>query len=197
MVSEEILLRDTIHKFVTPTADEWEAFFSCFTRRRIMRSEAYLSEGTLCDRIAFICTGAFRMFYDIDGEESCKDFQFEGSFTGSLYSLLTQETSRFTVAALEDSVILEIKRADLFDLYDRFKVWERFGRLYAQHLFIYKEKREAALLLESSAQRYQNLLKEYPRHLQRIPQKYLASYLGIKPESLSRIRKQLMDGRNC
>jgi CRP/FNR family transcriptional regulator, anaerobic regulatory protein len=195
MISPEDRLKKRIHEFVTPTPEEWNVFFACFSQREMKRNEFYLSEGSVCDRIAFICSGGFRMFYTIEGEESCKDFQFEGSFTGSLYSLLTQERSRFAVAALEDSEILEIKRDDLFALYDGFKIWERFGRLYAQQLFIYKEEREAALLLESSSQRYQNLMREHPQHLQRIPQKYLASYLGVKPESLSRIRRQLLDGR--
>jgi CRP-like cAMP-binding protein len=150
----------------------------------------YLNEGETCQKIAFITKGAVRMYYIIKGEERSKDFQFEGQFTGSLASMLTQTPSKFAIAALEDTTLIEINGSDLLSLYDDYKVWERFGRIYLTNSFLYKEKREASLLFDSSTTRYENLVREQPQHIQRIPLKHLASYLGITPESLSRIRKK-------
>ncbi|NJO68099.1 MAG: hypothetical protein HC830_01435, partial [Bacteroidetes bacterium] len=96
----------------------------------------------------------------------------------------------FNVAAVEHSEILEITREQLNEAFDRYKVWERFGRLYLEQIFLYKEQREAALLNQLAPYRYANFLKDHPDWAQRIPLKYIASYLGVNPESLSRIRKK-------
>jgi CRP-like cAMP-binding protein len=191
-IDAEAIARRSISRFVQPTDEEWTDFYSRMRERFVKREEVYLQEGDVCKRIAFIVKGAFRMYYLLDGEERCKDFQSEGSFTGSLYSFISKKPSLFSVAALEDSYVLEMSREDLAQLYDNYKVWDRFGRMYMEQLFLYKERREASLLFDSSKQRYIQLLNEQPLLLQRIPQKYLASYLGIKPESLSRIRRQLL-----
>jgi CRP-like cAMP-binding protein len=184
-------LRRHLSKWVAPTDTEWDEFYSKLKPRNLAKDEIYLAEGDICRRIGLVTKGGLRMFYNINGEERCKDFQFEGQFTGSMASLVTGQPTVFAIAALEDTSLLEINRDDLFLLYDRYKSWERFGRLYAQMMFIYKEKREASLLFDPSTTRYENLLRDQPQHAHRIPLKYLASYLGIKPESLSRIRRNL------
>lgn len=183
-------LRTQITKFIQPSDTEWNEFSSKLRTRHLAKNEVYLAEGQTCRNVGLITKGALRMYYLINGEERCKDFQFEGQFTGSIASLATQQPSKFSIAALEDSTLAEISYADLQQLYDKYKSFERLGRLYITQMFIYKEKREASLLFDSSSTRYQNLLAEQPLHTQRIPLKYLASYLGIKPESLSRIRKE-------
>ncbi len=179
-----------ISRFVNPNENEWHDYFSRSRLKVVKKNDLYLREGEYGKKIGLVVKGAFRMFYTIKDEERCKDFQFEGQFTGSLYSFLSKQPSLFSVAAMEDSYLLEMSNDNLTDLFDRYKVWERFGRLYLEQLFLYKERREASLLFDLSTSRYEKLLKEKPALLQRIPQKYIASYLGIKPESLSRIRKQ-------
>ena len=179
-----------IEKLVTPTHEEWMFFESLFVERKLDKNKIYLDEGDVCGKIGFVINGSFRMYYRVEGEEICKDFQFENQFIGSLASLLTGEPSAFTVEAMEKAEIFEISKSKLHQAYDQYKVWERFGRKYAELLFIYKEKRETSFLLDSPLVRYQKLQQQHPDHIQRIPQKYLASYLGIKPETLSRIRKK-------
>lgn len=192
MEENELNFYNTVSRFVHPTAEEWTVFFSCFIPREIKKNELLLSQGQVAHRIAFISKGCFRMFHVVNGEERCKDFQTEGQFTGSLYSFVSHKPALFSVAAVEKSEILEITRDQLNYLYDRYKVWERFGRLYTEQIFLYKEQREAALLNELAPYRYSNFLKDHPHWAQRIPLKYIASYLGIKPESLSRIRKSTL-----
>ena len=174
---------------VSPTAEEWQAFHSLFVPKHVKKQGVYLSEGQTARKLAFIVKGCFRMYYVIDGEERCKDFQTEGQFTGSLYSFLSQQPALFSVAAVEDSEILEISRQDLLALYDRYQVWERFGRRYIEQLFLYKESREASLLTKPARERYEEFIATQPQLAQRLPLKYISSYLGIKPESLSRLRK--------
>lgn len=186
-------LRKQLTQYISLTDEELAAFESKLQPRHLGKDEIYLAEGSICKKVALVTKGGLRMFYNIRGEERCKDFQFEGQFTGSMYSLLTGLPSKFSIAALEDTSILEISRQDLFNLYDTYKVWERFGRVYSERMFIYKEQRETSLLFDSSTTRYENLLKEQPHLAHRVPLKHLASYLGIKPESLSRIRKTIMN----
>ena len=188
-LSPEEFLRSTILKMVQPNAEEWEAFVSELNERPVKKNEVYLNEGEICRKVAFIVQGCFKMYYIINGEEYCKDFQFEGQFTGSVYSLLSQQPSRFFVAAIEDSLILEMSRDCLFRLYDQYKIWERLGRMYMEQNFIKKEAREASLLLDSSATRYKNLLQQHPDFFKRLPQKYIASFLGITTEYLSKLRR--------
>src|SRR3990170_2310501 len=159
-MSSEVM-RNHIQKLVQLTDSEWETFYSKFKMRELAKDELFLQEGDVCQKIAFVICGSLRMFYTIKGEERCKDFQFEGQFTGSMFSLLTQQPSKFSVAALEECQVLQISREHLYDLYDRFKIWERFGRIYMEQLFIYKEKREASLLFDSSAVRYEKLLRTF------------------------------------
>ena len=190
-IMDTALIRSLLAPYITPTKTEWNAFTSKLKERHLIKDELYLAEGDICKHISLVTHGGVRMFYDVKGEELCKDFQFEGQFSGSIASLITQQPSKFSIAALEDTTLAEITYEDLFGLFDKYKVWERFGRLYITKSFMYKELREASLLCDSSTTRYENLLREQPQHAQRIPLKYLASYLGIKPESLSRIRRTI------
>jgi hypothetical protein len=89
---------------------------------------------------------------------------------------------------MEDTALYTIARKDLFSLYDNYPSMQKLGRLSMEHMFIRKEMREASFLLDSAELRYRKLLAQYPQIQQRVPLKYLASYLGIKAETLSRIR---------
>jgi CRP/FNR family transcriptional regulator, anaerobic regulatory protein len=185
------ILRKHIGKWVSLTDKEWEAMASRLKEKQFSKDQVYLSAGDVCRKIGFIIKGSTRMYYHIKGQQRCKDFQFEGGATGSIYSLTTGQPAKFSIAMLEDTTLLEITFEDLMDLYDNYKVWERWGRVYITAMFIYKENREASLLFNTSTQRYEALLREQPEHIKRIPLKHLASYLGVKPESLSRIRANL------
>src|SRR5690606_23597130 len=132
MTDHELNLFNSVRKFVQPTETEWENVYACFTLRKIKKNEVLLEEGQVAQKIYYISNGCFRMFYFIEGEERCKDFQTEGQFTGSLYSYISGNPVIFNVAAIEDSEVLEISKEKLDRLFDTCKTWERFGRLYIE-----------------------------------------------------------------
>ena len=149
-----------------------------------------LEEGDIADRIYLIRKGCLRLFFYNEGKDITFQFFFEGDFVASFDSLYKGAPSLFSLESIEPSEVLSIKKEDFYNkiesnpslrlLYEE-KIIERFS-LY-QHLFLSRIK-------NTPQQRYEELLREYPNIIQRVPQHYIASYLGITPVSLSRIRNR-------
>ena len=149
-----------------------------------------LEEGKVADRIFFIRKGCLRLFFYNEGKDITFQFFFEGDFVASFESLYKGTPSLFSLECIESSEILFIKKEDFYKkiesnlslkkLYEE-KIIERF--CFYQHLFLSRIK-------NTPQQRYEELLKEYPNIIQRVPQHYIASYLGITSVSLSRIRNR-------
>ena len=136
--------------------------------------------------------GYVRLFYLIDGEEITKDFNFENFFCGSYASFSLQQPSRFNVIAMEDLEVYTIG-PEIYNLCETYPSIQKLLRIWMEQMFIRKELREASFLLDSAEKRYSDLLQYHPQIVQRVPLKYLASYLGITAETLSRIRRQNMN----
>lgn len=149
-----------------------------------------LEEGKIADRLYFIRKGCLRLFFYKEGKDITFQFFFEGDFVASFDSLYKQQPSLFSLESIEPTEVLTIKRMDFYNLLEQIpslrkdyeeKLIERF-HVY-QQLFLSHIK-------NTPQQRYEELLKEHPDIIQRIPQHYIASYLGITPVSLSRIRNR-------
>lgn len=156
--------------------------------RTLKKKDHFVREGEVCRSVGFIAKGCIRLYYIRDGEDITKDFNFETNFCGSHASFSMQQPSRFNIVAMEDVLLYEISRSDLYALYDKYKSFERLGRLLMERMFDRKEQREASFLLDNAEKRYEALLNAHPEITQRIPLKYIASYLGITAETLSRLR---------
>ena len=115
----------------------------------------------------------------------------ENKFIVDYESFITSKHSIFYIEALENSKIFYYKKETVEKLFNLYHNWEKFGRIIAEQVFIISQKRFQSLLFQTAEQRYLGLLKEFPEIFQRVPQYLIASYLGIKPQSLSRIRKQI------
>jgi CRP/FNR family transcriptional regulator, anaerobic regulatory protein len=155
------------------------------------KKEYLLKQGEICNKITFINNGCLRAFYNVDGIENTVQFFFGDSWYTDYASFLTGNPAVENMQALEPTEVVQFKKADLYKYYELYPVFERVGRVMAENAFLSISKLNQMLTNEEPEERYLNLLKQRPEVVERIPQHYIASYLGIQPESLSRIRKRI------
>ena len=192
-------LRQYIHRFTSLTDAEWAPLAAALKPQRLARKAYFVEQGHLNHNIALLLEGACRLFYTRpDGEEKTTYFFFENHLMASYPSCLTGQASALSIQALAATKLVVFPYALLRQLYDEWPVYERFGRRLAEYHLLGTDARLTELLLLSPEQRYQALLSSHKtKILARIPQHYIASYLGITAVSLSRIRARLLeeDGR--
>jgi CRP-like cAMP-binding protein len=165
-------------------------------RRTIPKGSFYNVQNTVCINLGIVVKGMFRVYYSDNSSDEEKNVFFfsEGQFIVSFRSFITQYPCAYFIEALEDAEILYVSYGDLQNLYHSSKPWERFGRMLAEHFFNQSQSRSEGLLFFSHEQRYQNLLQQHPKIVERIADFHIASYLGIKKQSLSRMKKRLQEG---
>lgn len=149
-----------------------------------------LQEGEKSQHLYFIKSGCVRMWTNHNGNEVTTQFFFEGKGVGSMESLLTGEPSEFTLESLEACELYVMPKKQLLELIEKdaaFKEW--FNQLIMKRFFYYSKQLLSYIKLKPQ-ERYNELLEKHPQILQRVPQHYIASYLGITPVSLSRIRNR-------
>ena len=150
-------------------------------------------QGEVCKNIYFLTKGFFRMYYiDLEGNEINTRFTQVANFMVDFQSFLTQKPSRYYWQAMEDSTVLAFAFKDVQRLYASSSSWQKFGRLIAERVYLQLNERVEMLQFMSPEQRYVYLLETRPELFNQISQFQMASYLGIKPESLSRLRKRLL-----
>ena len=160
--------------------------------RKINKDEFFVTEGQVPKNFGIVISGLFRYYYVNDkGDEFTKGFILKGNVLAAYSAMLYQETSLFSVQALEDAAILEINYKQWQTLQRNNTFWDKFLIVLLQKGYCVKEKRERELLLLDAETRYKIFLEEFPSLDKRIKLQIIASYLGIKPESLSRIRKNM------
>ena len=191
MIDKTEILRNAFNQLVLLEEEEWQATKSCLVERNFTKGELLCEIGQCEQYLSIIHEGVCRAFYQKKGEEISVAFMFPGDYVSAYYSFLTQRPSLMGIEALSPTTLISISKRDLDELCNRYKNAERIGRLNAERIYRRKEEREIALLTMSATERYKDLNDRYPQLIQNIPLKYIASYLGIQPESLSRIRKQL------
>ena len=126
-----------------------------------------------------------------NGDDISFIFHFDNQFFADYESILCNSVSYLNIQAMEDSELLLLDKNDLQNLYEKEMYWQKFGRLMTEKIYLDTKKRLENLLYYSPEKRYTNLLEENPLVFEKIPQKYIAGYLGITPQSLSRIRKRI------
>jgi len=183
---------DNLLKNILPD-NRAEEFLSAGKNKSLKTTDLFVRIGEIPTKIAFVYSGLFRYVYVNDkGDELTKGLIAENNFLSSYSAMILKEPARFFIEALENSEILEIKWTSIEELMNKDIFWVRFVLKFVEKAFIIKEKRERDLLLLDAGTRYNNFLKEFPGMNQRITQNIIASYLGIKPETLSRIRRKII-----
>jgi CRP-like cAMP-binding protein len=170
---------------------EEDAFLDILEVKKLKKNELLLREGQVCDFIIFLHTGCLRYFHTKDGEDITGQFFIENDWYTDFGSFIRSKPSAQSIQALENSVCLLIRKRKLEQLYIDFPVFERWGRIMIEYgaLGLYDASRASTLL--APEERYLAFIKNQPTISQRVAQNYIASYLGLKPQSLSRIRKRL------
>ncbi len=180
-------MRDVL-SLVHPISDEiWDQFRQGLTIQVLKKNEFFLKAGDISNKLAFICSGLLRMFYiTMEGQEFNRSFGSENHFYGAYRSAILKEPARFFIQALEYSELIVF---DYFSMIDN-PAFRDYDYYFLQQLLLIKEKREAQFLLETPEHRYKSFLKDHPGLSDRLSDRQIASYLGITPVSLSRIKKR-------
>ncbi|OEK05538.1 hypothetical protein BFP71_10225 [Roseivirga misakiensis] len=142
------------------------------------------------NKILFLKKGLLRGYKIIDGKDCTHHFYFENWFATDFTSFLNEKPSQVYIESIEKTSYYEFKKEDLLNLYNKSHQNERLGRIIAEKAFLITVEKLAALQLLNLKEKYLTLIKRNPDLFQRVPQKYIASYLGVSEQSLSRIKQQ-------
>ena len=171
---------------------EWVTLLQYGSIKSLKKGEDFITANQINTKIAFILSGAFRFFYEKNDNEITCLLGFENDLIGSFESNILKQPCTQTIQAIEDSELFIIDYKDLEKLYDISPKFERVGRLILEYYLAYLQQRITSYLLETPEERYRRLIEETPNILHRVPLQYIASYIGVTPVSLSRIRKRIL-----
>jgi CRP-like cAMP-binding protein len=184
-------LRQFIENYTSLTTEEWTKIFKCFEKRIIEKDEVILEEGKVCRYLYFVETGLFRFYITKNGNDITKFFTEAPYLFTSQASFNSEKPAMENIQAIEKSVIWQISYNQANELFE-LKSWADLARKITQEVQFYTEEILEELQTETAEFRYEKMQKNNPELLQRIPLKHLASFLGIAPQSLSRIRKKIV-----
>jgi CRP-like cAMP-binding protein len=157
------------------------------------KNEYFIRTGDIPDKMAFIAKGIFRVFHTTEnGDEKILVFREEGWMLSAYSSFLENKPSWFTIQALEESDLIYISFDDYSKIMNGHQCWRQINAKYTEMLFVEKEKRESEFLSDNALTRYEKFKLKYPGIENRINQYHVASYLGITPVALSRIRAKII-----
>jgi CRP-like cAMP-binding protein len=175
---------------IIPIKEEYlDVFFSKFKTVSYKKGDYFVKEGQISRYIGFIVKGCLMCVYNNDGKEFIDEFSLDNEFISAYASFITGTPADKDIICLEDSELLILSYSNLQELYEIDPVFERTGRLMAEMLFMNWQQRVKSLLLDNAETRYLKLTENRPDLIQRVPQYHIAQYLGVSPETLSRIRK--------
>jgi CRP-like cAMP-binding protein len=185
------LLSENINHIVSLTTDEKSRIENAFKSVRITKGDFWIEEGKVCEQVAFVETGKLRVYYNDDtGNEVTCYFVTPDNFISSFTSFLTNTPTTENISALETSALRTISKRELERLSNDIPKIHIWRRIVAENLFIVMEKRILMLQSQTANERYERMIKENPDIILSVPLQYTASFLGITPQHLSRLRKK-------
>ena len=184
-------LTENISQIVSLTPEEKESIERAFSLRELRKGDLWIQHGKVCDEVAYVESGQLRVGHiDDAGNELTCFFVTSDSFISSFTSFLTHTPTNENISALEETTLRVINRKDLEELSVSVPKMQVFRRVIAENLFITMENRIVMLQSQSANQRYEKILRENPDIVLTVPLQYIASFLGITPQHLSRLRNQ-------
>lgn len=177
---------------VALTAEEQQSIQNYLTPKKIRKKQYFLQEGDVCKAIAFVEKGSLKEYsVDENGSEHIIQFALEGWTISDLFSFLTGEPATYNIDALEDAELVIISKSSHEELLQRFPKYETYTRLQITGAYLAMQKRLNSIHSLSLEERYLEFTALYPNIVQRVPQHMIASYMGLQPETLSRIRRKI------
>lgn len=184
-------LFEHINGYLRLSNEAKEVLHDGFTQVVLKKNDFLLREGNTCRHLYFVQQGALRGYYNAEGREITHWFAFENDFVTSFHSFITHEPSVENMQMLEGSMLWSISRERLMQLFETHREIETLVRIAYEKYYIRLENRFVNGHFRSASERYEKLLQERPGITERIPLGYIASYLGVTQETLSRIRARV------
>lgn len=184
-------LRKHLENFSPMSNSDWDYFSSKLQPVTFQKKELILKKGQTENFLSFVEKGTLRMYIPKIENDLTFGFVFQHQFISGYDSFLTQSPCKYQIEALTETILWRIHFTDLNDIYANTKIGNEIGRKNAERLFLIKSSRELSLLELGAKERYEKLFSERPQLIKEIPLKYIASYIGITPQALSRIRSQI------
>lgn len=194
-MDEFVSIRKFISRFMSFSEEDWKILTSSLVRRFLKKGEYVLRGGEVCNNVTFINSGLLRIYNIVRDEDLTVNFAFEGNFITDYSSFVSRQPTTDYIVCMTDVEILQLNYESMQSAYQRSPAWERFGRLMAEYILVFVVERNKSLLFDTPEMRYVKLIKERPKVVAQVPLKFIASYLGITPEALSRIRKRMSEGQ--
>ena len=185
-------LIDYFNNFLPLDEGEKSVVEEVFKERKVKRRQFILQEGDVCKHNTFVVEGCFKMYLvDPNGKEHNLQFAIENWWIGDIGSFHSEEPSRLYVEAIENSIILQIKKEDQWKLFVDYPKFNRIFRVLAENAVVSLQNRILQNISSTAEERYLEFSKKYPQLFNRISNVQIASYLGVTPEFLSTIRKNI------
>lgn len=181
-----------LNEKITFSEEEQAIIKGYLTTKKIRRKQYLLQEGDVCKTLAFVEKGALKEYtVDEKGAEHILQFALEGWIISDLYSFMTGEPATYNIEAIEDSEVVLITKSAQEEIFKKVPKYESYSRMQITGAYLAMQKRVNSLISLSLEERYLYFTSLYPTIVQRVPQHMIASYLGLTPETVSRIRKKL------
>jgi len=182
-------LKENLSKHVSLTDEQWEICKNSFRPKRMLKRQFFLQEGDVCKELVFVEKGALCSYsVDSKGNQHIMRFAFDGWWMADIQSFFTDEPSLLNIEVLEDSELLILDRKKHFHLLEEVQPYERYHRIIVQNAYVALQRRVVNALGLTAEEKYARLIEENPEFLHRVPLNLVASYLGVSPETLSRVR---------
>ena len=189
-------LRNHIKNYIPLSSIEFEAIYQAMNREFFKKRETIVRAGEPCEHFYFVLSGSLRTFTtDERGHEHIFHLAFEDWWASDLFSFITGDMAFFSIEALEDTEVLSIHRDAYEVLLSSYPKFERFFRLLMQNAYVASQRRTMDIMSLSAEKRYLQLTQKHPQMELRVAQHHIASFLGITPEALSRIKRGLIEKR--
>ena len=184
-------IRTYLEKLLTINDSDWQFFTDRLILRKVEKRTKLLKVGEIENYISFIDKGIVRFFFPKEAKEITFGFCFSNEFVSAYDSFLTQSPSLYELETLTDVEMWSMSYDDLQEVYKKTSIGNTLGRISSERLYLIKSRREQSLLNETAEERYLKLFDERPKLIKEIPLKYIASYIGVTAQALSRIRRRI------